>query len=292
MTIKRRIFVTYVNIVNKLFLKQRAKMDDLSELKKNKISLCFVTISFNNDFLIAEQIRLLKKYIIDKNFVHIIADNSTDKAKRKRIKSVCQKENVKYVALPFNLFNKIGKLPSYSHALSLNWVYHRIIKKIKPEYFGFIDHDIFPIEPYSVIEKIGNQDFFGELHDRTPPEHKRNIWYMWAGFCFFYFDKIQSYQLNFLPCRADNIYLDSGGTNFYSLFSKYDIKKLTFCKPVVSRKIKDGNVSHDIVENVDKNNYHTIVQYIDECWLHAGGGSNWSKKGNKDNFLKEILKQY
>jgi hypothetical protein len=63
--------------------------------------------------------------------------------------------------------------------------------------FGFIDHDIFPIKPYSLLHKIGNQDFYGRLIDRTPENNNRKLWYLWAGFCFFQFERIKHLKMNF-----------------------------------------------------------------------------------------------
>ena len=279
--IKRKIFTSYIDFVNRLFLKQNGKIGGVLNLQDSDIPLCFITISFNNEFLIAEQIRLMKKYIADKNYVHIVADNSTDKTKRKLIELACRKENVYYAGLPFNLFSKADKRPSYSHGLAMNWVYGNIIEKIKPVRFGFLDHDIFPIQPYSVIEKLENRDFYGELRNRTPENEKNKIWYLWSGFCFYYFEKIRSKQPDFLPCKVDNIFLDSGGRNFYSLYSACDMEKQTFCKPVVLQNIKDGS------------NYHAdYIQIVDESWIHAINGSDWAKNGGKDDLLKELLKNY
>jgi hypothetical protein len=84
-----------------------------------------------------------------------------------------------------------------------------------------------------------------------------------------------------LPAKVNGVFLDSGGKNFHSLYSKYDMDKLSFCKPMIFENIKEGN---DL--------YSDYIQRIDECWLHATNGSDYAKVGNKDNFLKEILTQY
>jgi len=281
MTFKRKIWNIYVAVICKLFvrLKHNKKFFDTKNIE-NK-NLCFITIAFNNDFLIEEQIRLIQKHITDSNYIHIVADNSSDKKKRAIIKSICLKANVLYFSLPFNWFSKIDKRPSYSHGLAMTWVYYNIIKRFKPSVFGYIDHDIFPIEPYSLLEKIDNQDFYGRLADRTPENHHRKLWYLWAGFCFFHFNKVKDLNMNFMPCKVDNIYFDTAGSSFYSLYSKYNLSLLRFSAPIVEKYFREGG------------GYHSdLLQLIDNSWLHTINGSNWKKVKDKDDFLIEFLKQY
>ena len=241
--------------------------------------MLLITVSFNNPFLIEEQIRLLKKNITDKDFIHIITDNSSDKKKREAIKAICDKENVPYYRLPFSWFTKIDKRPSYSHGLALTWIYYNIVKKIQPIVFGFLDHDIFPIKPYSVLQKIHNQDFYGRLIDRAPDNHPRKLWYLWAGFCFFKFDSLKNRNINFMPCKVDNIYFDAGGSNYFSIYSKYDSEKLHIA-PVVNKYFREGKIPHS-----------DMLQFIDNDWCHTINGSNWAKVRDKNDFLREFLKQ-
>jgi hypothetical protein len=221
MTLKRKIWNFYVQLIRKRFCAIKSNHNYLP----GKAPLCLVTIAFNSDFLIKEQIRLVKKHITDSH-IHIVADNSSDNKKRKAIKALCEKENITYVNLPFNWFNRIDRRGSYSHGLAMAWVYCNIIKKVKPDVFGFIDHDIFPIKPYSLLQKIGNQDFYGRLIDRTPEHYPPppQIWYLWAGFCFFNYDKVKDLKLNFMPCKVDGHYLDTAGGNYYPLYSKYNFE--------------------------------------------------------------------
>jgi hypothetical protein len=242
---------------------------------------CLATIAFNNDFLIEEQIRLVKKHITDSNYTHIVADNSSDKKKRKAIKAICTKANIPYFSLPFNWFSKIHRRPSYSHGLAMTWVYYNLIKKINPIVFGFIDHDIFPIKPYSLLEKIENQFFYGRCIDRTPDNHPKKLWYLWAGFCFFKFDSLKTLNINFMPCKVDNVYLDTAGSMYISLYSKYNIEELTFSAPVIEEYFREEKIYHS-----------DLLHFIDNDWVHTINGSNWKKVQSKDDFLRDFLKQY
>jgi len=281
MTLIRRIWIFYVATICRLFVRKK-NINNRSDTRliENK-PLCFVTIAFNNIFLIEEQIRLVKKHITDNNYIHIIADNSSEKEKRESIKAVCTKENIPYFSLPFNWFSKIHKRPSYSHGLAMNWVYYNLIQKIKPGVFGFTDHDIFPTKPYSIMQKIGHQDLYGKLNNRTPNNHHQLIWYLWAGFCFFKYESVKNLNMNFLPCKVDDIFLDSGGSNYFSLYSKYDLDQLQFSAPIVEEYFREGKVYHS-----------DLLHFIDNDWVHTINGSNWARLMSKNEFLRGFLKQY
>jgi hypothetical protein len=283
MTLKRKLFVTYLHFLESFFLRKRFNATvhincDITPLP-SATSLDIVSIAFNNEFLVEQQIRLIKKHLQDKNYTHIIADNSTDKEKRKRIQGICARYHIAYISLPFNPVYKFLKKASYAHGMAMNWVYYNFIQYRRPAIFGFIDHDLFPIENYSVreqFEKYPNQDFFGVLRDRTQG------WYLWAGLCFYKFDKIKSYKINFNPYVYRGIYLDTGGTNYVRMYSKYNKDGLKFCKPATA-----------ITINADGTNYHNdIIHRIDEAWIHAINGSNWAKLDDKTDFLREFLSHY
>ncbi len=285
--LKRRLFDTYVNAV--AFSSKYLKSGDntIDYVKYEDVPLCLVTISFNNAFLIEQQIRLIKKNIVDSQYVHIIADNSTDMDSRRVIKELCQKQGVEYVGLPYNWFQHAMYKPSYAHGLCMMWIYHNIIKKIKPQVFGFLDHDIFPTANYSILQKLAEQDFYGRFVERTPDSpHAQNtnnqrLWYLWAGFCFFRFKNISDKQINFFPCKIQTVYLDTAGSMYRKLYKNYSLSSLSFDKPVRAVYFRDGN------------NYHSdLLHYIDDSWLHTINGSNWTKGKSKDEFLREFLAQY
>jgi len=279
MTLKRRLFVLYIDFVKKISL--RLKTSSLVDFERN-VDMCFITIAFNNVFLIEQQIRLMKKHIKDTNFIYIIADNSDSKEKREQIKNLCQKENVEYISLPFNWFQKVHTKVCYGHGLSMTWIYHNVIKKLKPKYFGYLDHDIFPINNYSVVEKIQSQDFFGRLNDRTPENSQKPLWYLWAGFCFFRFDKVKNLNMSFYPCVVDGVYLDTAGSVYLSVYKNYSLSELYFGAPLVEKYFREGD-----------NNHSHLLHFIDNDWVHTINGSNWKKvKDNKDDFLKDFLNQY
>ena len=279
---KRYIFECFVDTVANLSVYQKATDSHLFDCRKlTGTPLCLVTVSFDNLFLIEQHIRLVKKNITDKQYVQIIADNSTNPANRDKIKQLCIKENIVYVGLPYNFFQKTMYKPSYAHGLCLTWIYHNIIGKIAPRIFGFLDHDIFPISEYNIANRLGNQDFFGRLVDRTPSDSLRRLWYLWAGFCFFSYHRVKSKKMNFFPTKIDGVYLDTGGSLYKSLYKYYNLSDLSLDVPVREVSFREGN------------NYHADrIHFIDNDWVHTINGSNWAKVESKDEFLKDFLSKY
>ncbi len=260
MSFTHKIYAQLVHFLQQQFLAKEILSCETIHLDKyqntsNRLDLA--TIAFNNPTVIEHQICLVRKYI-QGNYNYIVADNSTDKAASQQIKQLCQNANVPYIRLPKNRLGIISA--SYSHAASLNWVYQKIIKLHRPTYFGFIDHDLFPIRPISIDEKLKTAPLYGKVVTRE------NLWYLWAGLCFFRFDFVENANVDFLPTTVEKIYLDSGGGNWNDIYSKFDSAQLPPCD-VRLEQLREGD------------NYHSdFVQYMDDCWLHLINGSNWANQ--------------
>ncbi|MBO7255151.1 MAG: glycosyltransferase family 2 protein [Paludibacteraceae bacterium] len=223
--------------------------------------LDLITIAFNNEKVIEQQARLIRKYIKGE-YNYIVADNSSNKDISLKIKEFCWRNHIIYIRLPKNYLGIISA--SYSHAASLNWIYQKLIKPKEPSYFGFIDHDLFPIKEIDITKKMGDESIYGRVVNRG------DFWYLWAGLCFYRFNFVKNRQINFLPTTVKNEYLDSGGGNWHSIYSFVDASKLTPCD-TTTEQIREGN------------NYHSdFIQYMDNCWIHLINGSNWANKKPKN----------
>jgi hypothetical protein len=259
------------HIRNKRFLNQ-----SLSGVEKNEYvpsegkssRLHVFTVTYNNSSLLEHQINLMRKYLED-SFVLVVADNSTNTSIRKDIQKICSNNKVGYIGLPKNPFTTSSR----SHAICLNWIWKNYIKSLKPEFFGFIDHDIYPVEKHSLISKIEKNGLYGhvqgnELH-----------WYLWAGFSFFSWTKVKNVELDFSPCTVEGVNLDTGGGNWEQLYSTLDKGAMDFPSHMYI-KLREGEVAQS-----DK------MELIGE-WLHSFNGSYWMNVNPKEDAINDYLKKY
>lgn len=214
-----------------------------------------ITVAFNNVELIKYQTLFLQKFIRD-SYTRIIVDNSTDRNKRDELYKYCLENNIAYIGLPKNLLNTIGS--SYSHAMALNYAYRHVIVKRRPYAFGQIDHDLFPTRPVSILEKLENQPIYGPLRLRG------KCWYLSAIMSFYWFDFVEGKHFDCMPVTPDKVYLDSGGGNWYSLYSQIDRKSIVFPNECIIPLREGGDRHGDSLEFFDN-----------KLWLHTINGSCW-----------------
>jgi hypothetical protein len=233
--------------------------------KKNSIDL--ITIAFNNPSLIKHQAISLKQFVTD-NFNYHVVDNSTKKITSQLLFNFCKDNSINYYKLPSNL----SKKPSISHSLALNWTLHNILKKSKNIYYGFLDHDIFPIKETSIIRNLKNQVFYGHRQQRE------RIIYLWPGFCFMNREIFNPSEINFLPSLFLGV--DTGGRLFGKL------------KKILNQKIKWPNHSYIKINKRYESVHESYIEKIDD-WIHLINGSGWKKTHENRlnqglNYIKKI----
>lgn len=287
MTIKRILFRSVVRSMEQMYLLQGANRCTKSGLSFERLPegnkhTDIITVAFNNAQIIPFHIEYVKKYWLD-DHTHIIADNSSDQNCANLIRDYCKENGVCYIRMPKNYLNIIGG--SYSHATALNWIYKHIISKRCPAFFGFTDHDLFPIKPISLIQTIQSQHIYGPIRVRGG---EGKYWYLSAILCFFDREYVRDKKMDFMPVNYGNdnsSYLDTGGGNWLRLYSKEDQSKIVFCKERME-KIGEGNDRHnDYVEIFDDVFLHTIngadLQYNDE-----------QTHQSKNSQLQELIRRF
>lgn len=275
MTLKRLIFRAYVRILEKMTLWQTPRrVCHLSlEPLKEKRSVDIITIAFNNAELIPLQERFLKKNMTDR-YTHIVVDNSTKKEVRDELYQYCLANGIAYVSLPHNWLNRVGG--SYSHACALNYVYKHVIRKRQPYAFGQIDHDLFPVEKVSITDYLQNQPVYGPLR------HRNECWYLSAIMSFFLYDYVSDKKVDFMPVTPYKTYLDSGGGNWYDLYSRLNRQEMHFPDETIEPLREGGDRHGDSLEWFDG-----------KKWLHTINGSCWKQIADgKDNLVKQLLDKY
>jgi hypothetical protein len=233
-----------------------------------KPDFLIMTIAFSNANVIRHQVRLLNKNVTDK-FTHVIIDNSDIEEQSRKIEMVCREFDRPYIKLRGNFHGR----GSNSHALALNWAYRQLVLRYKPDYFGFLDHDIYPIAPESIITKLEKQQVYGHL------QYRENYWYLWAGLCFFKRTELFTKESDFAAGPVNGVNLDTGGMLYKTVFSKLDKSKIEFPEQRYERLREGELVQSDQVEYIGN-------------WMHSFNGSYWIEIKDKEKELEDLINQY
>jgi hypothetical protein len=225
------------------------------------------SIAFNSPWTIAWQLRFVVRYL--ENAVFLVADNSNDEAARASIAKLCADAGIAYLQLPENPY-KVLRYASRSHGLALNWVYHNIIRRLRPAAWGFFDHDLFPTRPYDPEQRLRGQPFYGEIVSRPGGT------YLWPGYCLFSCDADRDELLDF---RQDwFLGLDTGGMSAGLITSHPDYGSMRFA---ASRSIGPRRNVAVTIDDID---------WFDDC-VHLGNASGWYRSNKEREPALDLLLQ-
>lgn len=226
-----------------------------------------VTVAFNDPDLIDWHLCLCNKFLPP--HVHLIADNSNDAKASDAIRKVSKAHRAHYVKLPDNPWTRKGN-GSRSHGAAMNLVWQQLIRPAAPRAFGFLDHDLFPTAPDDPFALLEKHDWHGDFR------FGRDRWFLWAGYCFFRFDKVRDVLLDFsLDWFAG---LDTGGANWEILYKHADSSKLP------NRSIRE-------IAALDGIGTSKACFEWRGTWLHETGfGDDRSMRAEKRLALRALLK--
>jgi hypothetical protein len=186
---------------NRTYVRTPAVFESI--VSANPLKLFLFVVAFNDAELIDLQSRALEKYARDP-YEYFVIDNSNKEERSEKIKAYCLANKISYVRLPKNP----GMDGSLSNGFALNWIYVNLVQRFDPRVFGFIDHDLMPIENISIAHSLAFGDSWGVIsYHRTI----RLLWQprfsWWAGCAFFRLTFFGSHTPNFLPGWG----IDTGG---------------------------------------------------------------------------------
>jgi hypothetical protein len=205
-----------------------------------------IIIAFEQPWALNWLLRMGRKNLLDTTI--LVFDNSRNDSARVEIERVCNENNVAYLALPPYRTKHVNR----SHGMAMTWVFHNVVRAIKPRVFGFIDHDLIPVDQIDFSERIGNQPVFGLINAGM-----RDYWSIWAGYCLFKYDAIDGKPLNFLYDFSRD--LDTGGRNWNPIYRQLHRNELRFAsKEHIEAKAPSIESSR-------------LVECIDSRWIHIGG---------------------
>jgi len=238
-------------------------MESIKTLKNSNVA---VVVAFEQPWALNWLLKMAKKNL--KKTSILVFDNSRKLALRQKIELVCKKNEVFYYSLPEYRTRHVNR----SHGMALSWIYTNVIKTLQPKIFGFIDHDLIPLNPIDFSKAINSQPFYGRVTGNKP-----GFWSLWAGYCLFDFNYLADKKINFLYDFTKG--LDTGGRNWDSLYSHFQKNQLAFApstiKTIYLPKFKNG----------------TDVSFIDNKWIHIGRISYNNNFDKKFNFFKAMAKE-
>ncbi|UVK40969.1 hypothetical protein LHFGNBLO_002508 [Mesorhizobium sp. AR10] len=208
---------------------------------------CFA-IAFNTPWVIDALTKAWLTYSTGMTLV--VVDNSSSRSARQAIETICRSRGIVYFGLPRNPeWN-----PNRSHGISMNWIFHNIVRHLRPETFGYLDHDCFPVAPLDIPRCMEGKAAYGAKHRA---ERGHDGWYFWAGLCFFRYAAVEDLDLDFRPRFETG--LDTGGGNWPMLRDRLDENNIVGARgTTVSLRIGETEAHH---------------QMFDGSLFHVGGAS-------------------
>jgi len=237
--------------------------DNSSPLSKltpifNSSECVVVTIAYNTPWTISLLAECWQKNCQETPL--LVVDNSSNQFATNEIAKICSNLGISYVKLPHNR----EWHPSRSHGLALNWTWKNIICHMQNlTTVGFIDHDCYPIRPWSPANLPPKVAYGlkspGWIRDQP-------TWSLWAGYMYFKNwknQKVTELPMDFTPNPLDG--LDTGGMNWRTLYQKLPpqdygyskIEKISLC---------------DLLGNSDLET-DVKAELIDSTFLHLGGAA-------------------
>lgn len=233
----------------------------LDEIKDN---IFFVSVAYNNSYILKVQIEFFKMY---SSYNICVIDNSDDHNIIKENQKICFDNDVSYIYLPE--FCRNSKFNSINHSLALNWFYHNYIKYIDYDFFCFLHHDVFPIREVTIYDYIKDKEFYGKIltsHGKNKSE--KEVWTLDPCFSFFSRRFLENKYVDFSPCY--DIGLDTGGSNWYYIFKYIEKHDNFFCNGKCIRLSTD-----DMYSNFTQLN---SISIFDNSWIHYINASKWFEK--------------
>ncbi len=198
--------------IDEAFLIKPARSGDAEKLSAAVTSKnILLTVAFEDPDILEAHLRLCKKHV--RHDLHIVGDNSRELSFVEENRRAADANGALHIWLPENPWSS-RNAGSRSHGAAMNWLWRNILRRGGPKAFGFLDHDLFPTAPDDPFSLLGKHDFHGDQRSAG------NRWFLWAGYCFFDFEAVKSFDLDFgLDWFAG---LDTGGANFEILYKHAD----------------------------------------------------------------------
>ena len=109
----------------------------------------------------------------------LVCDNSTEPEARRALAAIAADKGLYYLALPPAPFVRVRT--ARSHAAAANWVFHNVLRKVKPRVFAMLDHDLVLLKPTDLAALVARQPVYGLQRWSS----RVKAWYLWPGFSIY-----------------------------------------------------------------------------------------------------------
>ncbi len=212
---------------------------------------------FNRPDILEYQIRSLKKFIIGDYDINIVYD-TRDNQYYEQFKKICEDNEVNF----YHHVSQPGASPSFYNAQAIKWAYDNVILKEDDCIVMLLDHDMFLIDEFDVVNEMSVYDVVGCRQSR---EH---IDYVWAGLCFFKKSSVENIEFDFYPQTVDGQMLDTGGGT-HKLLSDKSIRFLDtgveYPEEYKGVNLQDENITGGFGYEL----------HFDNRFLHFRNACNW-----------------
>jgi len=194
---------------------RRAELPGKAAIARLKGRRLLCTVAFNQPENVVMQARLIARHV--PGAIHVVADNSSDPAAARTIRDVATRAGSLYARPPATPWK--GPAGGRSHGFAMTWLWRNVVRPAAPEAFGFIDHDLYPMEPTDPFAPLASYPAAGLIWRR-----QERRWHLWAGFCFFRYADVARLPLDFgLDWYAG---LDTGGANWWRLYRRLEQSRI------------------------------------------------------------------
>lgn len=230
-------------------------------LTPSENKLAIVIITYNQADLLRLQVECIRKFCRDPHEI-IVVDNSTEKEKIEAIRYHAGDLGCQHMKT-----NASSRNGSSSHSFSANFSYFKLHGKYG--YFLYLDHDNFPVKPFSVKEILQDKVMAGL------GQHKNGKDYFWPG-CVMWDEKvINRLLINFSP--DGEFQLDTGGS-LYRVVDEYGIDRCVFF-----------NEEHHENPGFQKSFYNFYAMIHGGTFMHFLNGSNWNGANDHEERINSLI---
>jgi hypothetical protein len=204
-------------------------------------------------WVVKEALRLYPKYLFD-SFTLGVYDNSSDAKAAWDIQQLCQANDVRYTRVPLRIANKGKRL----HEDALHHACADLMNRQAPV-LGFLDHDVFPCRPTSLVALVRPCGFFG-IGQRNGENGQV---YLWPGFVFFRRDWLDGRYPDF-----DSLPGVDTGAQLANLITEEQLKTL----PAIS-------YGYDWIRQTDGRTHSDAVERLGD-FVHLANTTRWNRVPN------------